>query len=203
MPSDPYEAFVRDIQSAFSAARSLSDVSERDASAHAEFVTLLRTLREDIADVRQTVDVVEQSGPERFGLAAQELERRKAFVHTSERELARLERVSQRGAGYTDTAQPATSLAWEQEQQQLLLANQDQALNQIGSTLTTLRSQAQMIGTEADEHAVMLHDLDTDVDLAQTRLQAAVQRMDRLVAQTDARLGGWGVWILIVVGMCD
>lgn len=200
MARDPYDAFVQDIQSSFSAARSLSDVFQRDGSTRAELASTLTTLRQDIAEVRQTVRVVEQSGPARFGLAPSELERRKAFVATSERELARLERVFDRPAAYKDDAsEPATSLAWEQEQQQLLLSNQDQALNQIGTSLHTLRSQAQLIGTEADEHAVMLQDLDANVDHAQNRLQAAVHRMDKFVARTDARLGGWCVWILIAV----
>lgn len=195
---DPYEGFVQDIQSSFHAARSLCDTFQRDGSTREELATTLKSLRQDFAEVRQTVRAVEQSGPARFGLSVADLERRKAFVNASERELGRLERVLERDDGALD-ARPATSLAWEQEQQQLLLANQDQALNQIGSSLTTLRSQAQLIGTEADEHAVMLHELDADVDRAQTNLQGAIRRMDRFVARADARLGGWCVWILIGV----
>ncbi|KAL4401274.1 hypothetical protein ACI68E_002605 [Malassezia pachydermatis] len=95
-------------------------------------------------------------------------------------------------------AQPSVSLAWEKEQQQQLLAHQDQALDTIGSSLYTLREQAQLIGQEADEHVLMLGELDTDVDRTQSQLQHAMVRMDKLIAQTDARLGGWCVWILIV-----
>lgn len=194
---DPYEAFVRDVQSSFHAARSLSEVFQRDGSTRGELEATLKTLRQDLGELQQTVQVVEQSGPARFGLAPAELERRKAFVRTSEHELERLEHLL--GRNPADLSTPATSLAWEQQQQQLLLADQDQALHQIGSSLTTLRSQAQLIGTEADEHAAMLHDLDSDVDRAQNHLQAAFQRMDRFVARADARLGGWCLWVLIGV----
>lgn len=93
----------------------------------------------------------------------------------------------------------SSSLAWEQEQQKILLANQDQALDTIGTSLYTLREQAHLIGQEANEHVLMLGDLDTDVDYAHTRLQGAIQRMDNLLARTDQRLGGWSVWILIAV----
>lgn len=93
----------------------------------------------------------------------------------------------------------SSSLAWEQEQQKILLANQDQALDTIGSSLHTLREQAHLIGQEADEHVIMLGDLDTEVDHTHTRLHGAIQRMDNLVARTDRRLGGWSVWILIAV----
>ena len=195
---DSYEGLAQDIQSSFHAARTLRDAFQRDGSTRAEFSETLTSLRQDLAELRQTVHVVEQGGASRFGVSPAELERRKAFVQTSERELSRLERALHSDAGAED-ARPTTSLAWEQEQQQLLLANQDRALNQIGSSLTTLRSQAELIGTEADEHAVMLHDLDTDVDRAQTQLQAAVKRMDRFLVHADARLNGWCVWILIAV----
>lgn len=94
---------------------------------------------------------------------------------------------------------PSASLAWEQEQQQQLLDNQDQALGTLGTSLHVLRSQAHMIGQETDEHALMLGELDADIDRTQSRLQRAMSRMDRFVARADARLGGWSVWILIAL----
>lgn len=85
----------------------------------------------------------------------------------------------------------------------MLLANQDQALDTIGTSLSTLRSQAHLIGQETDEQVLMLGELDADVDQTQTRLQRAMTRMDQFVARTDAKLGGWCVWILIVVCMLE
>lgn len=72
-------------------------------------------------------------------------------------------------------------------------------MDTIGTSLHTLREQAQLIGQEAGEHVIMLGELDTEVDHTQTRLQGAIKRMDHFVARTDQRLGGWSVWILITV----
>ncbi|WFD44375.1 hypothetical protein MPSI1_003043 [Malassezia psittaci] len=199
---DPYEQSAEEFKRLLNTARQLCDAMPGDKRAKFELESTLKRLRQDLTEIRQTVRVVEQSGPDRFHLAPGELHRRKTFVEGSEKELARLERALHQDSTYEtslEAPQPTTSLAWEQEQQQQLLATQDQALNQLGGSLSTLRSQAYLIGTEAEEQSGLLRELDSDVDQAQTALGAAVQRMDRFMTQADARLNGWCVWILIVV----
>ncbi|WFD00125.1 hypothetical protein MYAM1_002871 [Malassezia yamatoensis] len=199
---DPYEGSAAEFRRLLSTARELCDAIPSDKRAKYELESTLKKLRQDLTEIRETVRVVEQSGPDRFPLAPGELHRRKTFVEGSEKEVARLERaLHQHSAHETslDASRPTTSLAWEQEQQQQLLTTQDQALNQLGSSLSTIRSQAYLIGSEAEEQGGLLRELDSDVDQAQTALGAAVQRMDRFVTQADARLNGWCVWILIVV----
>jgi syntaxin 6 len=44
-------------------------------------------LRQDVEDVKQSVSVVERSGPERFGVSAEELRDRKRFVDQCEAEV--------------------------------------------------------------------------------------------------------------------
>lgn len=198
MPRDPYWDYEHDIKQALSHAEKLSREAPFDASVRTPLGNTLDELRQDLSDVKETVRIVEQSDANRFGIDAHELERRKEFLSQSEQALQRLSRASVA----LDTP-ASTSLAWEREQQQMLLANQDQALDTIGSSLSTLRSQAQMIGQETDEHVLMLGELDADVDRAQTRLQRVMIQMDRFVARTDARVGGWCVWILVAVRGCE
>lgn len=198
MPRDPYWDYEHDIKQALSHAEKLLKEAPYDASVRTPLRNTLDELRQDLSDVKETVRIVEQSDADRFGIDAPELERRKGFILQSEQALQRLTRAS-----VTSDTPVSTSLAWEREQQQMLLANQDQALDTIGSSLSTLRSQAQLIGQETDEHVMMLGELDADVDRAQTRLQRAMTQMDRFVARTDARMGGWCVWILVAVRGCE
>lgn len=198
MPRDPYWDYEHDIKQALSHAEKLSKEAPYDASVRTPLRNTLDELRQDLNDVKETVRIVEQSDADRFGIDAAELERRKGFISQSEQALQRLSRAS-----VTSDTPVSTSLAWEREQQQMLLANQDQALDTIGSSLSTLRSQAQLIGQETDEHVIMLGELDEDVDRAQTRLQRAMTQMDRFVARADARMGGWCVWILVAVRGCE
>ena len=198
MPRDPYWDYEHDIKQALSHAEKLSREAPFDASVRTPLGNTLDELRQDLSDVKETVRIVEQSDANRFGIDARELDRRKEFISKSEQALQRLSRAS-----VASDTPSSTSLAWEREQQQMLLANQDQALDTIGSSLSTLRSQAQLIGQETDEHVLMLGELDADVDRAQTRLQRAMIQMDRFVARADARVGGWCVWILVAVRGCE
>lgn len=202
MRRDPYLDYEQDIQRALAKAEELARDAQYDAGARRALADVLSSARQDMADVRETVRAVEDGGAARFGLAPNELERRRMFVEHSENKLRDLSAKASGPAGTSLAADPApTSLAWEQQQQEMLLAHQDQALDTIGSSLSTLRSQALLIGHEADEHVDMLRGLDADVEATQTRLQRAMTRMDHFVARTDARLGGWCVWILVAVCM--
>lgn len=187
---DPYDEYAGEI------ARALQQAGKLPAGS-AELGPLLAGVRSDIADVRQTIRVVEQSDPARFGIDAAELDSRRRFLRDSERALEEMEDSSR----YSDGSLPSSSLAWEQEQQQQLLSTQDSTLAQIGSSLSTLRSQAALIGQETNEQTGMLGDLDAHVDSSQNRLNAAISRMDGFVARTDARLGGWCVWIVALLAL--
>lgn len=194
MPRDPFHDYEQDIRQALLKAEEFAHKAHLDKNALSSLESTIVGLKQDLQDVKESIRIVEQSDPSRFGIDESELQRRRKFVRESEAAIARL--------GLKPAASATTvssSLAWEQEQQKLLLANQDQALDTIGISLHTLREQAHLIGREADEHVIMLGELDTDVDHTHNRLRGAMQRMDTLVARTDQRLGGWCVWILIAV----
>lgn len=197
MPRDPYHDFEQDITNTLHRAEAIAARVQFDKAARDELASVLLNVRQDMADVRQTIQIVEESDASRFGIDSTELERRKQFVRKSEAAIQRL-------AGAANATAPTTtsvSLAWEKEQQQALLAQQDNALETIGTSLHTLRAQAELMGQEADEHVIMLGDLESDVDRTQSRLRSAMSKMDRFVARTDSRLGGWFMWILIAVLM--
>ncbi|WFD34809.1 hypothetical protein MCUN1_001653 [Malassezia cuniculi] len=185
---DPYHEYASEITHALQRAGKLPAGSS-------ELGSILAGIRSDIADVRQAIRIVEQSDPSRFGIDATELENRRKFLRESERALEEMEDTTR----YHDGELPSSTLAWEKEQQQQLLATQDSALNQIGSSLHVLRSQAALIGQETNEQVGMLGELDAHVDSTQNHLNAAISRMDRLVARTDARLGGWCFWLVALL----
>lgn len=89
--------------------------------------------------------------------------------------------------------------AFEREQQQHLMARQDDTLSLIGNTLTSLKRQAGTFGQEIGEQVELIGALDTEVDSSQSKLGRAMGKMDEMVRRGDERLGGWCVWILILV----
>ena len=91
------------------------------------------------------------------------------------------------------------NLAFEMEQQQQLISKQDNTLDLIGSTLTSLKRQAGNLGQEIGEQVELIGALDGEVDTSQSKLSRAMGRMDELVRRSDDRLGGWCVWLLVLV----
>ncbi|EST07466.1 Target SNARE coiled-coil domain protein [Kalmanozyma brasiliensis GHG001] len=230
MSRDPYHDFASDLKSSLSSARSLSEsyrqliartTSQSQASsssnsqaevesAHDRLSDAIEGLRQDVEDVKQSVLVVERSGPERFGVTPEELNNRKAFVAECEAEVKALSKVAQasppggrNGGGFSavqmdDEDEDATE-AFEREQQQILMSRQDTTLDKIGSTLSSLRNQAGMMGQEIGEQIEIIDAFDTEVESSQGRLSKAMTKMDEVIRISDERLGGWCVWILIVV----
>ncbi|KDN37531.1 hypothetical protein K437DRAFT_229151 [Tilletiaria anomala UBC 951] len=179
----------------------------------------LEGLKSDLEDIKQSVDVVSRV-PKRFGLDEAEIDQRRRFVQDCERQIDDLSRSMSQSAqapsfggkagrtysasredemdGHADDEEDPNE-AFEREHQEQLMLKQDSTLDRIGSTLTNLRSQASAMGQEVGEQLELVGALDTEVDSTQNRLQRAMDRMDDLLQRSDERLGGWCVWILIVV----
>ncbi|EPQ31759.1 uncharacterized protein PFL1_01091 [Pseudozyma flocculosa PF-1] len=237
MSRDPYHDFAADLRTSLASARSLSQTytqllssssssssssqssargrpkrSDDLQSAHDRLADALEGLRQDVEDVKQSVQVVERSGPERFGVSPDELHSRKRFVRECEDEIAQLSRTAQhppssgkekysdgfQAIDMDDPDQDATE-AFEREQQQMLMSRQDTTLDSIGATLVSLRSQAGTMGQEIGEQVELIGALDSEVDSSQGRLSKAMRQMDEVVRISDERLGGWCVWILVIV----
>ncbi|SPC66712.1 related to syntaxin family member TLG1 [Ustilago sp. UG-2017b] len=227
MSRDPYHDFASDLKSSLSSARSLSQSyrqllqsssstartssssgGEVD-SAYDRLSDAIEGLRQDVEDVKQSVLVVERSGPERFGVTPEELKRRKEFVAECEAEIDSLSKVVKQSPPSGRASSTKINLpkeededateAFEREQQQILISRQDSTLDKIGTTLNSLRNQAGMMGQEIGEQIDIIDAFDTEVDQSQGRLSKAMRKMDEVVRISDERLGGWCVWILIVV----
>ncbi|KAK0528331.1 hypothetical protein OC842_004577 [Tilletia horrida] len=221
--SSAYVSLLSSHASASASASGSSQIQE----AHDRLADAIEGLRQDVQDVRESVAIVQRAGAERFGVGAEELAGRVQFVRECEGEIEELEQVAASGpsgssssratgAGARRRGQGAggghTSLdmredlegedsaaAFEREQQQQLLAEQDSSLGLLGRTLSTLKDQASHLGQEINEQVELLGALDEEVDQSQSRLKRAMDRMEVLIKLGDDRLGGWCVWILIVV----
>lgn len=103
--------------------------------------------------------------------------------------------------GEDDEDDEDATLAFEMEQQQQLMHKQDNTLDLIGNAITSLRRQAGTLGQEIGEQVEMIGALDSEVDHSQSKLNRALGKMDELVRRSDDRMGGWCVWLLIMLLM--
>ncbi|UZJ53837.1 hypothetical protein CBS101457_003157 [Exobasidium rhododendri] len=208
-----------------SSSASSSSLAESDnqlKSAYTELQDHLETLENDINDVQESVDMLERRGPELFGIDSTELDKRKRFVDSCTEEVRHLAKTVQeegkrnRGDFHTidmhnnashdryhddDDEGEDPNLAFEMEQQQQLMSKQDNTLDLIGSTLNNLKRQAGTLGQEIGEQVELIGALDTEVDTSQSKLTRAMGRMDELVRRSDDRMGGWCVWLLVIVSL--
>ncbi|SYW81173.1 uncharacterized protein UHO2_07081 [Ustilago hordei] len=201
MSRDPYHDFVSDLNSSLSSARSLSQSYRQLLQSSSSAARASSSSGgEDVEDVKQSVLVVERSGPERFGVTPEELKRRKEFVAECEAEIDSLSKVVKQSPPSGRASSTKINLpeeedkdateAFEREQQQILISRQDSTLDKIGTTLNSLRNQAVMMGQEIGEQIEIIDAFDTEVDHGQGRLSKAMRKMDEVVRISDERLGG-------------
>ncbi|KAI0090398.1 t-SNARE [Irpex rosettiformis] len=83
----------------------------------------------------------------------------------------------------------------------MMIRQQDETIDTIAGTLTTLAEQAGLMGQEISEHNEMLTDLERNVDGTDSKLGNAMRKMKWFIRQTEERKSGWCIAILIVILM--
>ncbi|RSH90290.1 hypothetical protein EHS25_001624 [Saitozyma podzolica] len=179
MSRDPYIDVKREVEQTLSATHNLLASYERIAStssstssavseARDELRGTLALLEADLEDLDESVRVVESTG-DRWGIAPDEVSRRRGFVERVKKEVRGLrgkvfgkggaspkgkERAMERYADDPDAMERGEAedleeaKRWEMEEQQMIVKKQDDTLGVISGTLHTLASQAGLIGHE-------------------------------------------------------
>ncbi|KAF9816604.1 hypothetical protein IEO21_04005 [Rhodonia placenta] len=199
------------------------DDSEELVWARNELKATLAALDADLEDLEESVRVVESTGARMFGLEeAEVMDRRRYVGHVRhEIETMRTEVDSDAsesrprprsqigvpsGLSYTGS-RPVTPLngddqaEWAQQEQEMIIRQQDQTIDSIAGTLTTIAEQAGLMGREIEEHNEMLDDVERGVDRSDAKLGAAMQTMRKFIRQTEETKSGWCIVILIIILM--
>ncbi|KAM0335705.1 hypothetical protein ACHAQA_000755 [Verticillium albo-atrum] len=198
--------------------RSLSTAASSPelASARTDLESALASLAEDLADLVDSVSAIEDD-PSQFGLAAQEVTRRKRLVQDVGTEVASMRgeltktlQASGSGGGNGDLPDPNafalgdgddddTYAEFEQQQQQEILREQDTHLDGVFQTVGNLRRQADDMGRELEEQREMLEVVDTVADRVGGRLQTGVAKLQHVVRRNEDRLSSCCIGVLILV----
>jgi len=196
------------------------DGNEELEWARNELKATLSTLDADLEDLEESVKIVETTGARMFGLDDGEVIQRRRYVSHVRNEIEKM-RAEVEGRQPSDSVDPATpsgsntlppfsgtdheprdedhQAQWAREEQQMMLQQQDQTINSIAGTLTTIAQQAGLMGSEIREHNEMLDDLDHSVDRTDSKLSDAMRKMRKFVRETEETKSGWCIAILIVV----
>ncbi|KAI0261641.1 t-SNARE [Gloeopeniophorella convolvens] len=196
------------------------DGSEELEWARNELKATLSALEADLEDLEESVRIVETTGARMFGLDDAEVIQRRRYVGHVRREIEGM-RAEVEGRLPSDSVDPATPVRsnarsplpgaahesrdddhqaeWARQEQQMMLQQQDQAINSIAGTLSTIAQQAGLMGSEISEHNEMLDDLGRGVDRSDSKLSDAMRKMRKFVRDTEETKSGWCIAILVVV----
>jgi member of the syntaxin family of t-SNAREs len=180
-----------------------------------------------LADLLETISAVE-SDPYAFGLDVAEVSRRRGFVKDvgdevegMRREILGVVEESTHIAGaiaHTSSTTksngrlpPPTSFEdeghdeddpygeFEQQQQQVMMREQDEQLDGVFQTVGVLRNQAEDMGRELEEQAVLIDDVDTLADRVGGKLQVGVKRVNEVIRRNEDGISSCCIGVLVVV----
>ncbi|KAF8496558.1 t-SNARE [Russula emetica] len=185
-----------------------------------ELKTTLSELETDLGHLEESVKIVETTGARMFGLDDGEVIQRRRYVSHVRSEIEKM-RAEIEGRFKSDSRGPSTPIPsnphspsptsahepidedhqaqWARQEQQMMIQQQDQTINSIAGTLSTIAQQAGLMGSEISEHNEMLDDLDRGVDQTDSKLSNAMRRMRKFVREIEESKSGWCIAILIAV----
>ncbi|KAJ3372428.1 Syntaxin-6 [Allomyces arbusculus] len=224
---DPFYEVKASVVQSLDRARTLA--SSLDApSAVRDLRALLIATDADVQDLAESVAVVE-SNPARFGIDKSEVAARRAFVANARGAVKELQdrmaahqtklQVEQRSAllgssarsakvGATAAAGPSKTpgnkgndqfIADETGRQLVMMQQQDQQLDAVLNTVSTLKEVAITMGDEIDDQVGLLHVMEEETDQTSSKLKGAMRRMEGILRANNDTKATWCIVVLSVV----
>ncbi|TEB20621.1 snare protein TLG1/Syntaxin [Coprinellus micaceus] len=211
------------LQSSYLRIRNMAkEDSEELMWARNELKATLAALEADLEDLEESVKIVESTDARMFGLDDGEVANRRRYVTHVRREIESM-RAEVNSSSSSSTPMPpagsstptrgATSpfrdqyqeedeqASWAREEQQMMMREQDQAIDSIAGTLNTIQQQASLMGQEINVHNEMLDDLERNVDRTDDKVSDGMRRLRKFLRDSEEKGSGWCIVILMVVLM--
>ncbi|KAH9815444.1 syntaxin 6, N-terminal-domain-containing protein [Melampsora americana] len=194
-----------------------------------ELKATLSGLMADLLELNDTVKVLEDDfnsfGKSKFGLTEDEIKRRRIWVRNCEGELRRmLEEINEpefhqstlnsnsntyhplsqhfSNHSHDHQTQEDEMEAYQQEQESMIIHQQDQTLGNISGVVEVLREQASLMGREIVDQNTILEEFDQDLDLTESRLSKANQKLNQFVNENKHSKSSWCILLLILILVC-
>ncbi|KAE8147048.1 SNARE domain protein [Aspergillus avenaceus] len=196
--------------------------------ARSELEATLEELTADLDDLVESVRAIELD-PYRYGLELEEVQRRRKLVEDVGSEIEKMREELQRtvtnstatggakaGAGnsaglpnpadFDNVLSPSAEdrgddyyAAMEQQRQMELMHEQDEQLDGVFRTVGNLRQQADDMGRELEEQAVIIGEVDTLADRVGGKLQSGMSKIKHIVRKNEDTMSSFCIAVLIFV----
>lgn len=175
--------------------------------ARSELESTITELSADLDDLVESVRAIEQD-PYRFGLELEEVQRRRKLVDDVGSEVEKMRQELQQAVSSapepSDLPNPTEFDAaldeeeqqrggddyyasMEQQRQSELMHEQDEQLDGVFRTVGNLRQQANDMGRELEDQAVMIDEVDTLADRVGGKLQNGMSRIRHIVHKNEGK----------------
>lgn len=173
--------------------------------ARSELESTLTELTADLNDLVESVRAIEQD-PYRYGLELEEVQRRRKLVDDVGDEVEKMHQELQQAVSNSavDTLPNPTEFdaaleeergrggddyyaSMEQQRQYELMHEQDEQLDGVFRTVGNLRQQADDMGRELEDQAVMIDEVDTLADRVGGKLANGMSRIKHIVRKNEGK----------------
>lgn len=174
----------------------ISPTSPELVQAGTELRTTLEELSTDLHDLIDSVQAVEHD-PYRFGLDIDEVSRRRRLVNEVGGEIQSMRKELQETVHSGSTLPNPADFdnvhnegvddygEFEQQRQMEMMHEQDEQLDGVFKTVGNLRQQADDMGRELEEQAVVLDEVDTLADRVGGKLQNGVKKVGHIIRKNE------------------
>ncbi|XP_062515032.1 syntaxin-6-like [Corticium candelabrum] len=193
-----------------------------------ELKNSLKSIEWDLEDLDETIRAVERN-PAKFRLDADEIQKRRQFVTEMRQEVkriadhtnssatkAKIEQSRRKdlmgssgGSGKAQSRYQRLDNELERnnqdfieeqlQQQQQMINQQDEQLDVVGQSVGVLKQMGEQIGDELEEQAVMLDDLDNDMDRTDNKLKGVMRKVDRALKLSDDKKQCCVILVLVII----
>jgi len=168
----------------------------------------LRSIEWDLEDLEDTVQIVEKN-PSKFRIDSTELAVRRTFIQTTREEVKQMkdaisappqgERLAagspgQGGGNSKYSRLPSTADSPHREgfivnleQQQEVMRRQDETMEVMADSMGNIRDMSHHIANELDEQAVMLDEFGAEIEHADSRVDATLRKVAKVLHLSDDR----------------
>ncbi|XP_023328820.1 syntaxin-6 [Eurytemora carolleeae] len=154
-----------------------------------ELKNSLRSIEWDLEDLEDTVQIVEKN-PTKFRIDSGELAVRKGFIESTKEEVKQMkqqinspENHVQLGVYIIIFREYIVGL----EQQNLTIRRQEETIDMMSGSMGTIREMSHHISNELDEQAVMLDEFGAEIEHADSRLDATMKKMSKVLHLSNDR----------------
>ncbi|KAL7275008.1 hypothetical protein RUND412_002072 [Rhizina undulata] len=176
-------------------------------SAYEELRQHLNELATDIEELSSAVAAVERD-PYKYGLEIEEVARRRRVVEEWRGEVGDMAEELSRSSsnlnaiaveGEGEGAGGDSYTQFELQQQQELIANQDEVLDGVYKTVGNLREQAHIMNRELEEQVELLEDVERDAERIERKLRVGVKNLGSFIRKNEDTASSCCIGVLIMV----